>query len=92
MAAGNTAHSGYAVVTRWLLKGSDGAIVGVWRKNKCISMNPNILGINWWFQLGVKMDMKRNKRFLVENLLFVRAEYVQFVSRKQGVALLMEFL
>ena len=48
-------------------------------------MNPNILGINWWFQLGVKMDMKRNKRFLVENLLFVRAEYVLFVSEKQGV-------
>ena len=40
-AVGNTAYGCYVVATRWLLKGSDGAIVGVGWKNKCFRMNPN---------------------------------------------------
>ena len=49
MPAGNTAHGGYVVATQWLVKGSDGAINGVWQKNKCVRMNPNRLGIEWWY-------------------------------------------
>lgn len=40
----------------------------------------------------MKMDLSRDRRFLVESLLLLVAKYVQFVSEKQGVLLLMEFL
>ena len=33
----------------------------------------------------MKMDLSRDRRFLVESLLLLVAKYVQFVSEKQGV-------